>query len=157
MKFGLPTYLPDALCFSAPPLQVLIKEVEAARQRPGSSGPGRPGTASPSPSRPGTGSAAGSSAAAGAALTAKPGVQRPPSSGGQRGLEGGAGSVQDAETEQLRAEVARLTRELKQLQVENQNVYWLAEEYKTAKAELKKLQGAAGATAASNGQTAPKR
>lgn len=65
--------------------------------------------------------------------------------------------MQDAETEHLRAEVARLTRELKQLQVENQNVYWLAEEYKTAKAELKKLQGAAGATAASNGQTAPKR
>lgn len=36
----------------------------------------------------------------------------------------------------LQAEVDRLNREVKQLQLENQNMFWLADEYKRLKAEL---------------------
>ncbi len=49
--------------------------------------------------------------------------------------------TQEAIVASLQAEVVRLRRELKQLQLENQNVYWLADEYKRLKAELAAVKG----------------
>ena len=47
------------------------------------------------------------------------------------------GSGGDADV--LRVEVARLTREVTQLRVENQNMYWLVDEHKAMRAEIKRL------------------
>lgn len=47
------------------------------------------------------------------------------------------GPACDDAAARLRAEVERLTRENKTLQMENQNVYWLAEEVKRLRAEAR--------------------
>ena len=115
--------------------------------------PQRPGSGSASASRPGSGAPCG-----------KEGQQPPvagsfqaPSSAAQGGF-GGVGSRDSGgdsgggseasrmgdgggEVEALRAEVARLGREVKQLTMENQNMYWLVDEHKGIQAELKRLKG----------------
>lgn len=44
----------------------------------------------------------------------------------------------------LRAEVERLCRENKALRIENENMFWLAEEIKRLKAELKEARAQGG-------------
>lgn len=120
--------------------EVLIKEVEAHRNglaaRPpsggaSSGGGGRPGTASGIP-RPGT--AAG---------------QRPGTAAGQPSSATTVASntlsqAEIGELVTLRAEVERLCRENKALRIENENMFWLAEEIKRLKAELKEARAQGG-------------
>lgn len=66
---------------------------------------------------------------------ATPAAPCAPAPGGSSSLPSGFD-----EASQLRAEVERLKREVKTLTLENQNMYWLAEEVKRLKAELKAAQ-----------------
>lgn len=148
-----------------PCMQVLIKEVESARQSNGSSssrGNSRPGTASSLPSNPqlargssrpssssserpqssnsGTGPAAPTSAAVVGGISNGSAGH---TTGGDVGVSGAG--VDAGEVGALRSEVERLRRELKLLQVENANMYWLADEVKRLKGELARAQAQAGA------------
>ncbi|KAG2431526.1 hypothetical protein HXX76_009540 [Chlamydomonas incerta] len=115
--------------------EVLIKEVEAARAgRPHSAHAvlGRPGTAAGGrPTTPAPGGAAGASSSSTPVVVSSP------------------ATAAEGELTAARAEVARLCRENKALRLENENMYWLAEEVKRLKAELDrersgKQAGAAG-------------
>lgn len=108
--------------------QVLIKELEAARQATGQlkqSG-SRPATA---PTSQCGNTRSGISSTAAAQSTSSVQASDPAVSGP------GATEV-DEEAVVLRAEVEKLRREVKRLELENQNMYWLADEYKRLKAEL---------------------
>jgi hypothetical protein len=58
--------------------------------------------------------------------------------GGTSSCRGGRGDTDD-DAGRLAAEVARLTREVTQLRLENRNMYWLVDEHKTMRAEIKRL------------------
>ncbi|KAG2429408.1 hypothetical protein HYH02_014063 [Chlamydomonas schloesseri] len=111
--------------------EVLIKEVEASRA-------GRPHSANAALGRPGTAAGARpmTAAAGGASASSEPVVVSTPA------------TAAEGELAAARAEVARLCRENKALRLENENMYWLAEEVKRLKAELDKERAAVGAKAA---------